>query len=591
MIGNILLKRIRKRPGISLIPFFLILFLCLNSGCQGNVEEGSLDDFPSPPPEDLNGYSLFLLQKGELVIFRLEDDQLVKKIPVTKKISKGEFSSEGESFYLFGKNSILPFNLLEGKFLKEREVKIIPWLLKTNPHREEIFNISQAGTLSVFYLSGNEKSDRTEEIRSIFIDSKPKLFHQSPDTLSLYVATDEAILLVNWQEGKILQKKETSHPVNFLMSPYGSKIYWLGEREVIVFEKETLKILKTIPIKGVPIGLRITPAGNKLFILFENAIWVVRTSIQRVETKIPVKGILQDFIISPDGSFAFAPVESSEGGTQLLLLDLGLDRVITTLPLPQSTHPIRNSEFGITKMAYTPGGSRLYILSDSLYRVDIAEKKVHSIYPAAEGQSIRINPIPVFPVSREKVRIVDKPSVEREVFTIQVSSHLDKKGAEFELLRLRSHGYPAYQVTTTTPDGIWYRIRVGGFTNRDDGEVLAEKIGGILGRHLWVTRARIDPSILPKIPLSGRDLDRDGKREEAVILENRRFLLFTLEGGFFHKVFEVTKREEFYSGKPQFRDVNKDGTPEIVTTLLQEDKLSIIDWDEKGFSERLQNIE
>ncbi|MCH7760996.1 SPOR domain-containing protein [candidate division TA06 bacterium] len=611
---------LRESAFLSILLFSLVFLGCRQEE-KSIVSKESMEpksetvEFPSPPPEDLEGFSLYLLKKKSLVIIHLEREKVVKKVSIPEELEGGEFSSDGQVLYLFTKRMILPFHLPEGELLKGIALKENPLLTLINPRGEEIFTISPKGTLSVFRFA-----EGSEEVRDLFIEGRPKKCLLSSDGTHLFVTTEGTFLQIDWRERKILQKKEIPVPVDFLLSPYGKKVYWLGKTEMRVLESETLKEIKTIPLQGNPIGLRTTPAGNKVYLLFEKAIWVLRTASLRLETKMDIEGQLRDFLISPDGSFAFAMVESaslpesgaadpdrggseenraggsdSADGPQLLILDLGLDRVITSLPLPHSALPIRNSdivsipkgEFGIRRMVFTPEGSRLYLLTDSLYRVDVGKREIFPILAGKGGEALLINTVPITPLPKEEVKVVRKTRRERDVFTIQVSSHLEKKGAESGLLQLRSYGYPAYLVTSTTREGVWYRVRVGGFATRVDGEVMAEKIGGILRRRLWVTRSRIDPTILPEVPLSGRDLNGDGKREEAVLVDDKRILLFSLDRGFFQKVFETQKGKETYSGEPEFKDLDGDGTLEVVTPLLIGDSLSVIDWGENGFFERI----
>jgi len=580
---------------------FVWIFILIFGGCQR--EEGGKEsiqhsaipiqhsEFPAPPLEDLEGFSLYLLKKRGLEVIHLENDRKVKEIPIPEDLKEGSFSSDGQTLYLLGRGTMFPFHLAEGKILKKSRVKVEPHLVLVNPRGAEIFILSQEGILSIYrplrvVQPRFEESDTVEEIRSITLSGKPVKFLISPNGLSLWIACEGALFQVNWQDGKVLQKKETPLPIDLLLGPYDGKIYWLGEKKLVILDLNTLQSVKEFKIKGTPKGLRLTPAGNKLYLLFEKEIWVMRTASLRMESKIRLEGKFLDLLISPDGSFAFAMTESESEGIHLQILDLGLDRILTSIPVLPFTISNLKSEIGNPKIVYTPQGSRLYLLADSLYRVDVEKRKISSIQPVKEGISLLINPVPIAPLPKEEIKVVEKVSVERDVFTIQVSSHLEAKAAESGLLRLRSYGFPAYIVTTETSEGIWHRLRVGGFSSRGEGEAIAEKIGKILKQHLWVTRARIDPSVLPQIPVSGRDLNGDGKREEVVLSEGRKIRIFTLDRGFFQKLFEIKKDKETYRGEPEFKDMNGDGTPEIVTPLLLGDSLSVIDWGEGGFFER-----
>ena len=56
-------------------------------------------------------------------------------------------------------------------------------------------------------------------------------------------------------------------------------------------------------------------------------------------------------------------------------------------------------------------------------------------------------------------------------FTIQVAALKDALLADKMTAQLKKKGYPAYRVFVQIPDkGIWYRIRVGFFQNRDEAQ-------------------------------------------------------------------------------------------------------------------------
>jgi cell division protein FtsN len=72
------------------------------------------------------------------------------------------------------------------------------------------------------------------------------------------------------------------------------------------------------------------------------------------------------------------------------------------------------------------------------------------------------------------------------VFTVQVSSGKDKKGAEKRVTTLINKGYPAYLVSSEiSGKGTWYRVRVGEYRDKNEAEktlskLSQEKIKGII---------------------------------------------------------------------------------------------------------------
>jgi cell division septation protein DedD len=62
-------------------------------------------------------------------------------------------------------------------------------------------------------------------------------------------------------------------------------------------------------------------------------------------------------------------------------------------------------------------------------------------------------------------------------FTIQVASVRDIKGAERMVARLRTKGYQAYQIRSDVAGrGVWYRVRVGGYEDRDAADKVLRKL-------------------------------------------------------------------------------------------------------------------
>jgi cell division septation protein DedD len=69
----------------------------------------------------------------------------------------------------------------------------------------------------------------------------------------------------------------------------------------------------------------------------------------------------------------------------------------------------------------------------------------------------------------------DKPSAGR--FTIQVAAVRETGSAKRLVTRLRSKGFPAYQIRVDVPGkGAWHRVRVGAYENRDAAERMLAKL-------------------------------------------------------------------------------------------------------------------
>jgi cell division protein FtsN len=62
-------------------------------------------------------------------------------------------------------------------------------------------------------------------------------------------------------------------------------------------------------------------------------------------------------------------------------------------------------------------------------------------------------------------------------YTVQTASYQEKEMAEDEVRRLKQRGYAAFIFSSQLPGkGIWYRVRLGSFSNRDAAEKLRKTI-------------------------------------------------------------------------------------------------------------------
>ena len=74
-------------------------------------------------------------------------------------------------------------------------------------------------------------------------------------------------------------------------------------------------------------------------------------------------------------------------------------------------------------------------------------------------------------IPKEKAAHGFRKTKTNDPFTIQVAALKDALLADKMTAQLKKKGYPAYRVFVQIPDkGIWYRIRVGVFQNRDEAQ-------------------------------------------------------------------------------------------------------------------------
>jgi cell division septation protein DedD len=116
------------------------------------------------------------------------------------------------------------------------------------------------------------------------------------------------------------------------------------------------------------------------------------------------------------------------------------------------------------------------------------KRKPAAAEPAARAASPRpaatASPTPVpkpaaQPASKPKTDAGSKsaPVSTPGLFAVQVASVQDIKGAEKMVARLRAKGYPAYQVRSEVAGkGTWFRVRVGGFEDREKAAGMLQKL-------------------------------------------------------------------------------------------------------------------
>lgn len=95
---------------------------------------------------------------------------------------------------------------------------------------------------------------------------------------------------------------------------------------------------------------------------------------------------------------------------------------------------------------------------------------------------------PSKPKSVPQPKPVAKKAVQKGRFTVQVAASQDAESAERLVATLRKKGYKAYQIRTEVPGkGVWYRVRVGAFSDRGAADkalskLKASKYGGMVVR-------------------------------------------------------------------------------------------------------------
>jgi DedD protein len=82
---------------------------------------------------------------------------------------------------------------------------------------------------------------------------------------------------------------------------------------------------------------------------------------------------------------------------------------------------------------------------------------------------------PAPPAKKETASATSSSS--RVRYTLQVASYPDKDGAEHDVKKLKQNGYAAFIVAAEVPGkGVWYRVRLGSFSNKSSAEKLQKDV-------------------------------------------------------------------------------------------------------------------
>jgi len=149
---------------------------------------------------------------------------------------------------------------------------------------------------------------------------------------------------------------------------------------------------------------------------------------------------------------------------------------------PANSKPIYNIENN--KMLFTPDISGNYEIS-----VMIESANNNSIYEEtflfnATGVSKNTNK----PIQENNLTQTKKSNTSKHKFTIQVASWPTLEQARLDQIDLRESGYDAYteQYYIKSKDQLWWRVRVGNFSNKSIAIEVKNKLSKDRGNDLWI---------------------------------------------------------------------------------------------------------
>jgi len=95
------------------------------------------------------------------------------------------------------------------------------------------------------------------------------------------------------------------------------------------------------------------------------------------------------------------------------------------------------------------------------------------------------------PSSRTKAAATPKVSIPASgsgVYTVQVSSWIDRGQAEEQAARLTTAGYSAFVEDASVGSETWHRVRVGRFDTQQEAEQAAAQLQTVVEDLVWVTK-------------------------------------------------------------------------------------------------------
>lgn len=569
------------------ILLFFTLFLIVYVGCKKKGEEEHLRkkvDVPSPVKvykEDFAGLFGYGLTHDGLVLVSLKDNKPLIKIFLAlgmKEVVKNEkhlyaiSSNERRLFYV---------DFRKGEKVKEISLNGTPVHIIKDP-KDGLYILLKDGRILKIDEDGKQS-----EVISVTQDLELEVLEKgliSPRGDKIYALTKfknrNLLKVVDIQKKKVERETICDEVADFLLTPFGERIYLLLKNRVISLDSKNLEKIAEISLSGVCRKFVSNPGGEKIYCLQTRptAISVIDRAQNRVMYELLTQGIPEDIVFSRNGTHAYIIQRTIDA---LIFLDATVDSAYGTIGLPHEPR----------RIFLSPKETTLWIIDKNISVVNVARKEITdsitisasiSNFILCERDTITIQSSYIDTTAKKPDTLRVLPhKTEIECYTIQVSSCKDRTIAEKVASKILSLGYPSY--IFTLPESDWNRVRVGAFKNSKDAEMISGKIDRNLNTSSWILKATISPSTLPRIPSAGRDVNGDGCPEE-IVRQGNKILLYTIKDGVYSKLWETSGERKVYRSTSVFYDTDKDGTEEILTPV-EGGEYSIVSWDGKNFRE------
>lgn len=546
------------------------------AGCRKPPEKVEVREpiYPVPAVEDFEGLYAYVVGRDAYCIVDLYKGTLAKKSKIAATVSSTCLSTDGRNLYLGVAGGVVVVDMVEAQITERISLATGPQLLLSNPTGGEIFSLDSLRGLSVIAPSG--EASRME------LDGVPGTALITPNgarvVVSISAPPRSFVEVIDWVTRSVNRTMDVPNVKGIASTPYGVRMYCLSDVSAFVYDGRSFERIGKIDFPAPLEAIRMTPAGNKIYFLAGSKVYVVSRVRNSIVSELEVAGRVVDLKFSPDGGFAYLV---SENPDSLLIMDAALDSIVFSKGLE---HPPQ-------ELALSPSGSRAYVLttSGSLATFEVSKREFTSeIGLGIDAFRLIVNKNRI----SMQTEVAQRPDTIIEGiedgFTIQISSSRDISSANALASNLRSSGYPAYVSSSGSPDGLlWYRVRVGMFDTRDDAEIVAKAVTDFQRLKCWVTNASINLAILPELSGAGRDMDSDGKPEAVYKTDPRHLVVYRIDRGVYARVYETSIEDDIYVGEPKMQDVDSDGDQEVVTELLEEGKVSVIDFVDGAYSETL----
>lgn len=262
----------------------LLVFVLIFLGCKGQKEESPKARVQEVTPklteeENLGRMRAYVFTEKDIYIINLEDNTF-KKISIESKIQDA-FLSE-DTIWVAGSSL---FWVANGKIIEEME-------LPAN-YKKVIKDGAD------FYVLTEGSILRLPDQRRFTLFEEPIKFDVKFG--KIWVMDDEGVSIYRGADFKELHRLLLEKPLDFVLSPYGIRVYIATTNRLNIFDTQTANYIADIPIEtGEYVSLHIT--GDKLYCLTESRLYKIDRTTNQIEAQLKIGGG-ERFFVSRNGKY------------------------------------------------------------------------------------------------------------------------------------------------------------------------------------------------------------------------------------------------------------------------------------------------